>query len=186
MSNDLLLPLLVCAGCLIIIVFVYLRTRPKPSPRTISIPEAQSGHKEASDFEPLFADPPEATTDQGLTSWHETFESAVLDFIEFADGFIEFIDEGKPAEEMKEIDVLKASETTQFQRAASEHPSPEMGAELSAVLATVSASLHAYLRGDADLSHQQRSLYGEYRDMWFQRLRQFPQDLDRIIRLRRV
>ncbi|MEC7924376.1 MAG: hypothetical protein VYB80_04070, partial [Actinomycetota bacterium] len=106
--------------------------------------------------------------------------------IEFADGFIGFIDEGKPTEEMKEIDVLKASETIQFQRAASEHPSPEMGAELSAVLATVSASLHAYLRGDADLSHQQRSLYGEYRDMWFQRLRQFPQDLDRIIRLRRV
>ncbi len=186
MSNDLLLPLLVCAGCLIIIVVVYLRTRSKPSPKSISLPRIESDHQRTADSEPLFAEPPATTIEQGFASWHETFEGVVLDFIEFADDFIKSIDEGKPAEEMKEVNVLEAAETTQFQRAASQHPSPEMGAELSAILATVSASLHAYLRGDTDLSHQQRSLYGEYREMWFQRLRQFPQDLDRIIRLRRV
>ena len=87
---------------------------------------------------------------------------------------------------MKSVDVLEASETLEFQRAASEHPSPEMGAELSALLAAVSASLHAYLRGDTDLAKQQQSVYSEYREMWFQRLRQFPQDIDRIIRLRRA
>tara|TARA_B100000953_G_scaffold295224_1_gene286112 strand:+ start:1071 stop:1571 length:501 start_codon:yes stop_codon:yes gene_type:complete len=166
---------------------VYLRTRSIPPPKSFSIPEIKSTQQgKGGNSESLFAESPRVSIDQGLESWHETFESTVLDFIEFADGFIGSIDEGKTSEEMKGLNILEAMEATQCQMAASEHPSPEMGAELSAFLATLSASLHAYVRGDTDLSNQQRSLYGEYREMWFQRLRQFPQDLDRIIRLRRV
>ena len=87
---------------------------------------------------------------------------------------------------MQSIDVFGANTTLELQKAAAEHPSPEMGAELSAMLASVSSSLHAYLRSEMDLAEQQQSVYQEYREMWFQRLRQFPQDIDRIIRLRRA
>ena len=184
MFSDLMLPILVCAGCLIIIVLVLIKTRKKPPPKTFSIPgtqatrPSQNGETEAAVSE--------AASDQGLLSWHEGFESTVLDFIEFSDGLIETIVNEAPLEEMQSIDVFGATETLELQKAASEHPSPEMGAELSAMLAAVSASLHAYLRSEFDLAEQQRAFYQEYREMWFQRLRQFPQDIDRIIRLRRA
>ena len=45
-----------------------------------------------------------------------------------------------PLEEMQNIDVFGANQTLELQKAASEHPSPEMGAELSAMLASVSSS----------------------------------------------
>ena len=187
MNNDLSLPILVCAFCLVVIVFVYLKYRSKPPPKTFSIPDGRYGSDEETNSSRNFLDSSsEKSNDQNLARWHETFESEVLNFIEFADGYIRSISEEDTAEKLKGIDVLATEEATRFQRAASEHPSPEMGAELSAFLATVSASLHAYTRGDIDLSLQQRSLYAEYREIWFQRLRQFPQDLDRIIRLRRL
>ena len=183
MLSDLMLPVLVCAGCLVIIVFAYLKTRTKSERKAFSIPNSQSIKPIQNEgSEPL--DP--VALGQDLLPWHELFESAVLDFIEFSDHLVGTIDSGVPLEEMKGVDVFEASETLEFQRAASEHPSPEMGAELSALLAAVSAGLHAYLRGDTDLAKQQQSVYSEYREMWFQRLRQFPQDIDRIIRLRRA
>ena len=187
MLSDLMLPVLVCAGCLVIIAFTYLKTRTKSERKAFSIPNSQSIKPiRNEDSEPLDPDLDSAVLGQGLLPWHELFESAVLDFIEFSDHLVGTIDSGGSLEEMKRVDVLEASETLEFQRAASEHPSPEMGAELSALLAAVSASLHAYLRGDTDLAKQQQSVYSEYREMWFQRLRQFPQDIDRIIRLRRA
>ena len=187
MTNDLLLPILVCAFCLSVIVVVYLKSRSKPPPKTFSIPDGRVDSDESTNSSRDFLDSSsEASNDQYLARWHETFESEVLNFIEFADAYIRLMNEEDTAEEVKGVDVLATEEATRFQRAASEHPSPEMGAELSAFLATVSASLHAYTRGDMDLSFQQRSLYAEYREIWFQRLRQFPQDLDRIIRLRRL
>ncbi len=184
MLSDLMLPILVCAGCLVIMISVYLRTRKKSQRKTFSIPESKlMKSSEDNEAEPSAAEVP---SDQGLLSWHEGFESTVLDFIEFSDGLIEIIDNGSPLEKIKNIDVLGADQTLEFQKAASEHPSPEMGAELSAMLAAVSASFHAYLRSELDLVRQQKSIYQEYREMWFQRLRQFPQDIDRIIHLRRV
>ena len=187
MLSDLILPVLVCAGCLVIIVFVYLKTRTKSERKAFAIPNSQSIQPlRDKGSEPLDPDSGQAALDHGLLPWHEFFESTVLDFIEFSDHLVEAIDSSRPLEDMKGVDVFEASETLEFQRAASEHPSPEMGAELSALLAAVSASLHAYLRGDTGLAKQQQSVYSEYREMWFQRLRQFPQDIDRIIRLRRA
>ena len=184
MFSDLMLPILVCAGCLIIIVLVLIKTRKKPPPKTFSIPGTQATRpSQNGETETAVT---EAASDQGLLSWHEGFESTVLDFIEFSDGLIETIVNEAPLEEMQSIDVFGATETLELQKAASEHPSPEMGAELSAILAAVSATLHAYLRSEFDLAEQQQSFYQEYREMWFQRLRQFPQDIDRIIRLRRA
>ncbi len=187
MLSNLMLPVLVCAGCLVIIFLVYLKTRTKSERKAFSIPKSQSIKlRQNEDSEPLSPNSGHTSLDQGLLSWHELFESTVLDFIEFSDRLVRTIDSGGQLEEMKGVDVFEAIETLEFQRAASEHPSPEMGAELSALLAAASASLHAYLRGDTDLAEQQKSVYWEYREMWFQRLRQFPQDIDRIIRLRRA
>lgn len=187
MLSNLMLPVLVCAGCLVIIIFVYLKTRTKSERKAFSIPKSQSIKPIRNEgLEPLTPDSTPAALDQGLSPWHELFESAVLDFIEFSDRLVRTIDNGGPLEDLKGIDLFEAIETLEIQRAASEHPSPEMGAELSALLASISASLHAYLRGDTDLAKQQKSVYSEYREMWFQRLRQFPQDIDRIIRLRRA
>ena len=42
MFSDLMLPILVCAGCLIIIVLVLIKTRKKPPPKTFSIPGTQA------------------------------------------------------------------------------------------------------------------------------------------------
>ncbi|MBG01314.1 MAG: hypothetical protein CL470_03500 [Acidimicrobiaceae bacterium] len=187
MTNDLLLPILVCTFCLSVIVLVYLRSRSRPPAKTFSIPDGRNGSDEETNSSRNYLDSPsEISNNQSLARWHETFEREVLNFIECADGYIRSISKEDIAEEIKGVDVLATEEATRLQSAASEHPSPEMGAELSAFLATVSASLHAYTRGDMDLSLQQRSLYAEYREIWFQRLRQFPQDLDRIIRLRRL
>ncbi len=187
MLSNLMLPVLVCAGCLVIILFVYLKTRTKSERKAFAVPNNQSIKPVRNEgSEPLDPDSGQTALDQGLLPWHALFESTVLDFIEFSDHLVEAIDSGRLLEDMKGVDVFEANETLEFQRAASEHPSPEMGAELSALLAAVSSSLHAYLRGDTDLTKQQQSVYSEYREMWFQRLRQFPQNIDRIIRLRRA
>ena len=42
MLSNLMLPVLVCAGCLIIIIFVYLKTRTKSERKGFSIPKSQS------------------------------------------------------------------------------------------------------------------------------------------------
>ena len=42
MLSDLMLPVLVCAGCLVIIVFTYLKTRTKSERKAFSVPNSQS------------------------------------------------------------------------------------------------------------------------------------------------
>lgn len=187
MSNDLLIPILICIGCLGLVLFVHFKTRSKPPPKTFSIPTTKlQKHETTGQFENFFDVSSPVHGNKGLATWHKTFETAVLDFIELADSFLSSLDNETEPNEIKAIDLQRTPEAVQVQEAAARHPSPEMGAELSALLATVAASFHAHLRGDSALSLKQRLLYLDYREIWFQRLRQFPQNLERIIRLRRA
>jgi hypothetical protein len=187
MSNDLLIPFLICIGCLGLVLFVHFKTRSKPPPKTFSMPTVKlQTHETTGQFENLFDVSSPTPADKSLATWHKLFETAVLDFIELADSFMGSMGNKTEPEETKAVDLQKTPEAVHVQRAAAGHPSPEMGAELSALLATVAASFHAHLRGDSTLSRKQRLLYEDYRELWFQRLRQFPQNLERIIRLRRA
>ena len=187
MSNDLLIPFLICIGCLGLVLFVHFKTRSKPLPKTFSMPTAKlQTHEPTGQFTKFFDVSSPTHEDKSLARWHKSFETAVLDFIELADSFISSMDNETELGETKAIDLQGTSEAVHVQEAAVGHPSPEMGAELSALLATAAASVHAHLRGDPALSCKQRLLYEDYREIWFQRLRQFPQNIERIIRLRRA
>ena len=112
MLSDLMLPVLVCAGCLVIIVFVYLKTRTKSERKAFAIPNNQSIKPLRNKGSvPLDPDSGQATLDQGLLPWHESFENTVLDFIEFSDHLVGAIGSGGPLEDVKGVDVVEASES---------------------------------------------------------------------------
>ena len=67
MLSDLMLPVLVCAGCLVIIAFTYLKTRTKSERKAFSIPNSQSIKPiRNEDSEPLDPDLDSAVLGQGL------------------------------------------------------------------------------------------------------------------------
>lgn len=73
MSNDVLYPLLIGAGCLVLVVVIHLLTRPRPSRADIRVPAAIADESAVSTM----------TTSPALAlgAWHRDHEAVVLDFI---------------------------------------------------------------------------------------------------------
>ncbi len=170
MSTDILYPLLIGAGCLVLVILVHLATRPKPSRDDITIPEG--GGSNGDEGAPRAGD---------LLTWHRTHEQSVLDFLDVVDGAGSVDDDDPEFEASRDADVANALDA-----AMSDHPAPEMRAELAALRSAGAAMLAAEERGDTDALDRHRAVYGQYRSAWLDRLWQFPIDERRIheVRLR--
>ena len=155
MTTDVIYPLLIAAGCLVIVIVVHLLTRPRPSRADIRIPD---GSGTADDGEP---------TRKELEVWHRDHEGSVLDYLDAHD---------------PEPDWAGDRDTVgeQLERAIEDHPAPEMRAELAALRAAADALASARGRSDDKAAARHRELYLDYRTSWVERLRQFPVDETRL------
>ena len=155
MTTDVIYPLLIAAGCLVIVIAVHLLTRPRPSRADIRIPD---GGGSSDDGEP---------TRKELEQWHRDHEAAVLDYLDAHD----------PAPDWSgDVDDVG----DQLEAAVDAHPAPEMRAELAALRAAADALASARDREDDDAAARHRDLYLEYRTSWLERLRQFAADEARL------
>ena len=154
MTTDVIYPLLIAAGCLVIVIVVHLLTRPRPSRADIRIPDGSG----TADGEP---------TRKELEVWHRDHEGSVLDYLDAHD---------------PEPDWAGDRDTVgeQLERAIEDHPAPEMRAELAALRAAADSLRSARDRDDGDAVERHSELYLEYRSSWLERLRQFPVDETRL------
>jgi hypothetical protein len=162
MSTDLLYPLLIAAGCLVLVVLVHVVTKPKPSRDDITLP-VNGGPDPEGRRVPKPSD---------LLSWHRDHEATMLDFLDIVDGR-----HAPPAAKEQAGVALDA--------AMEQHPSPEMRAELAALRGSAAAMVAAAQRQDADALDRHRAVYQDYRSAWLDRLWQFPVDERRIHASRR-
>lgn len=154
MSTDILYPLLIGGGCLVIAVMVHLLTRPKPSRADITLPAVAGGA------------PAGIASVGDLSSWHRTHESAVLAFVDLVDG----------ASDDQTLDEVSEA----LDRAIDDHPAPEMRAELAALRTAGQAMSAARDRDDGETAARHLEVYRNYRHAWLDRLWQFPIDRHRV------
>ena len=159
MSTDILYPLLIGGGCLVIGVMVHLSTRPKPSRADITLPAVAGGSGAG------------VTSVGNLSIWHRTHESAVLAFVDLVDG-------GPGGQTLDEVSEA-------LDRAIDDHPAPDMRAELAALRTAGQAMSAALDRDDGETAARHLEIYRDYRHAWLDRLWQFPIDELRVSVARR-
>lgn len=86
MSTDVLYPVLIGVGCLLVVIVVHLLTRKRPSQSDINVPAAGTPDLDASQAPAL-----------ALAAWHRRHEASVLDFIEHHDNQMASWADAEPA-----------------------------------------------------------------------------------------
>ena len=82
-------------------------------------------------------------------------------------------------------DEVKSHIFSAIEEASLKHPSPVIGAELTAMIGSAESTGSGSDRNSSDyLSHQQH-VYENYRLIWLSRIRQYVDDRERLIRLQK-
>jgi len=179
MSSNILIPGVVVVACLIIIFAISLGGREKPQPKIfqLRVPQKKrkrNRHQDITDSEKH----DRILSKQSLSQWHKKYESDLLHFFEILDSLIFNkikIDEGEISSEI--FDKVK--------KAGLEHPSPEIGAELTAMIGTVNSANLALAKDSSDSLETFRETYQNYRFIWVSRMRQYIDDHERLISLQK-
>lgn len=178
MSTDVLYPVLIGAGCLLVALLVHLLTRPKPSRGDIRLPNAgvvAQTNKTATPSEPV----------RELRTWHVEHESTLLDFFDRHDRDVGAVGSGRRAAQAR---AGGEALTSDFELAIDDHPAPDMRAELAALRTAADSLRLAEQRGDAEAITRHEAVYTRYRAAWLDRLRQFPGHHTRVdaVRARKI
>jgi len=179
MSSNVLIPGAVVVVCLLIIFAISLGSREKPQPKVfqLSVPQKKrrrNQYQELSDSESYDS----ISSKQGLSQWHERYENDLLHFFEILDSLI-----------FKEIEVdeneVNSEIFDKIRKAGLEHPSPEIGAELTAIIGTANSANLALGKDSSDSLQNLRETYQNYRFVWVSRMRQYIDDHERLISLQK-
>ena len=179
MSSNVLIPGAVVVVCLLIIFAISLGGREKPQPKVFQLRVPQKKRRrnqsqELSDSEKRDNNP----SKQSLSQWHEKYENDLLHFFEILDSLI-----------FKGIEVDENEINTEIfdkvRKAGLEHPSPEIGAELTAIIGTANSANLALGKNSSDSLQNLRETYQNYRFVWVSRMRQYIDDHERLISLQK-
>ena len=179
MSSNVLIPGAVVVVCLLIIFAISLGDREKPQPKVFQLRVPQKKRKrnqsqEISDSERQGRIP----SKQSLSQWHEKHEKDLLDFFEILDSII-----------FKGIEVdeneINSEIFDKIKKAGLEHPSPEIGAELTAIIGTANSAKLALEKDSSDSLANLSETYQDYRFVWVSRMRQYIDDHERLISLQK-
>jgi hypothetical protein len=163
--SDVVFPVLIVLGCLVITGLIHLLTRPRPSADDIALPARQAPDTRANHR-------------VSLANWHLEFGAALVDFIDRHDELGGPVSRTVEPAPLDQVDAALAIATD-------EHPFVEMRGELSALRASGAAMRSAVERGETETMAEQQRVYLAYRDAWLERLWQFPADTERLAVLRR-
>ena len=171
MWSDVVLPLLIIAGCAAFMGLVHLVTRPRPSRLDIT-PPTPSAAPEGPSPEAISGSVPAYSVDlDALEDWHVEHGEAVLTFMEAVDDLVD------PEVQSEDVDDDLAD---RLALAAESHPAPEMRSELAGLVSAATAMAEARARSDAAASDRHRFIYVTYRRLWLERLEQFGVDRKRV------
>ena len=178
MSTDLLYPVLIGAGCILLVVAVHLLTRPKPSRSDITVPASNAlvaTSRPAAPPEPM----------KQLGTWHVEHEATLLDFFDKHDRDVGAVGAGARTATTR---ARGEQVTAAFEQAIDDHPAPDMRAELAALRTAADSLRLAEERGDSPSIARHQEVYGRYRAAWLERLSQFPGNRSRVdsVRARKI
>tara|TARA_B100002052_G_scaffold91748_1_gene84473 strand:- start:235 stop:783 length:549 start_codon:yes stop_codon:yes gene_type:complete len=175
MSSNVLIPGAVVVVCLLIILAISLRNRERPQPKVFQLRVPQKKKRrnqsqEISDSESHDGIP----SKQILSKWHEKYENDLLHFFKILDSLIF---------EGIEIDANECNSGIfdKIRKAGLEHPSPEIGAELTTIIGTANSANLALGKDSSDSLQNLRETYQNYRFVWVSRIRQYIDDHERLI-----
>lgn len=168
MSTDILYPILIGLGCLLLVYIVHLVTRPKPTRADITVPSGATASGGVGKS---------ASVTVALADWHRANEAALLDFFDHHDQF------PRPSDSSISADTDASIEA--FQAASTSHPAPDMQAELAALHTAAEAMHFAQARTDTDAATRHHDVYMRYREAWLERLWQFTRNQQRVAELRK-
>lgn len=161
-NADLVVPGSIAGICLVLMALAWLFTRPKPSAEDLHVAEAPP------------AEPTEVAAEE-LQAWHQRHGSIVQQWIEHHEAVLKHV-----SDQGLQLDLMGAELTAGHDRLAgpmrdaiTSHPAPPMRAQLSAMVVSGEATLHALKRSEYQSAERQHVTYLQYRDSWLARLRQF-------------
>jgi hypothetical protein len=175
-STDILYPVLIALGCGTFAALVHRLTRPRPTRDDIATPLLMPSDDLTGPGADIGtagdAQPTHARSDAlALSTWHRSYEDALLCFIEAVDAL-----EGEGEDEIaKEV-------SAELHAALEAHPAAEMRGELAGLESSVGAMIEAASRADEDAVDRHRVIYREYRISWLERIDQFAVDPKRVRR----
>lgn len=170
-TSDVVYPFLIAAGCGLVVAAVHLVTRRRPTRADIAVPESRPATTHGSKPDPGPAGEPADAA--GLQAWHLSHEATLLAFMEEVGASAR--GNGPPR-----LDALGAT----LDKAAADHPAAEMRGELAGMHSAARAMFDAADRGDDDGMARHLNRYEQYRDVWLDRLAQFPIDPSRVADVR--
>ena len=179
MSSNILIPGAVVVVCLLIIFWISLGGREKTQPKVFQLRVPQKkGRRNQSQEIPDSERHDSIPSKQSLSQWHEKYENDLLHFFEILDSLI-----------FKGIEVdeneINSEIFGKIREAGLEHPSPEIGAELTAIIGTANSASLALGKDSSDSLQNLRETYQNYRFVWVSRMRQYIDDHERLISLQK-
>lgn len=175
MSSNVLIPGAVVVVCLLIIFVISLGAREKPQPKVfqLRVPQKKKRRNQSDDLPDV--QKRDSTPDkETLSQWHEKHESDLLYFFEILDSLIF---EGIAINENE----FNSEIFDKIRNAGLEHPSPEIGAELTTIIGTANSANLALDKDSSDSLQSLRENYQNYRFVWVSRIRQYIDDHERLI-----
>lgn len=167
---DFTVPAAIIGLCALIMLITWWLTRPKPSAQDLPEPEPEAA-------------PPPAVANEELTAWHQHHGATVQAWIENHESVLKRVSDSGLQLDLMNNDLTAGHDRLAgpIRDAITSHPAPPMRAQLSALVVSGEATLHALMRSEYQDAERQHVTYLEYRDQWLHRLRQFSTG-DRTIR----
>jgi len=161
-NADFIVPGAIVAICLAFMALAWFLSRPKPT---------------AADLQVIQDAPPEpAKVDAAeLQRWHTSHGPSVQRWIEHHESVLKHVSDQGLQLDLMTTDLTAGHDqmAVTMRDAITSHPAPPMRAQLSALVVSGEATLHALKRSEYRDAERQHVTYLSYRDSWLQRLRQF-------------
>lgn len=174
---DVVVPLIIIGGCLVLMLLVWAFTRPKLSADDLArVVVAQ---------QPIVGKT-EVTAAQ-LGVWHRSHGSTVKHWIENHETLLKKVsDDGLSIDLSDDLTEGHEALGPAIDKAIEQHPAPQMRAQLSALVLASRGTIEALRRSNWTTAEKEHIAYLEYRDTWLDRLRQFTTAESQVRQLRDI
>lgn len=176
-NPDLVIPLLIIGGCLLLMAIVWAFTRPKPSADDLANVVAAQ--------QPIVGQTQVTAAQLGV--WHRSHGNSVKRWIENHEGLLKKVSDDGLAIDLND-DLTRGHEDLgpAIDQAIEQHPAPQMRAQLSALVLASRGTIEALRRSNWSAAEKEHIAYLEYRDTWLDRLRQFTSAESQVQQLRDI
>ena len=176
-NADVVVPLAIMGGCLMLMLIVWAFTRPKPSADDLA--------KLVAAQQPIVGKTQVTAAQLGV--WHRSHGASVKRWIENHEGLLKKVsDDGLSIDLNDGLTEGHEALGPSIDQAIEQHPAPQMRAQLSALVLASRGTIEALRRSNWTAAEKEHIAYLEYRDTWLDRLRQFTTAESQVHQLRNI